>query len=83
MDKEVWEKIAHAAIPQMEDLTGTHITWEDGAGGVVQMMLLVVISEIMPNPQCFDLTVLDMSRQIGTDHHTDPQFVHPVQKKRR
>lgn len=47
VDKEVWEKISHAAIPQMEDLTGTHITWEDGAGGVVQMMLLVVISEIM------------------------------------
>ena len=47
VDKEVWEKIAHTAIPQIEDLTGGHITWEDGAGGVVQVMLLVVISEIM------------------------------------
>lgn len=45
--KEVWEKIARAAIPQIEDLTGGHILWEDGTNGMVQVMLLVVISEIM------------------------------------
>lgn len=43
----IWEKTARAAIPQIEDLTGGHIVWEDGANGVVQVMLLVVISEIM------------------------------------
>lgn len=46
-DKEVWEKIARVAIPQIEDLTGGHILWEDGTNGMVQVMLLVVISEIM------------------------------------
>lgn len=44
---EVWEKIARAAIPQIEDLTGGHIVWENGTNGMVQVMLLVVISEIM------------------------------------
>lgn len=44
---DVWEKTAHAAIPQIEDLTGGHIVWEDGTNGMVQVMLLVVISEIM------------------------------------
>lgn len=43
----VWERIAHAAIPQIEDLTGGHVVWEDGTNGMVQVMLLVVISEIM------------------------------------
>ena len=47
VDKEVWSKIAHEAIPQIEDLTGSRIVWEDGANGMVQIMLLVVISEIM------------------------------------
>lgn len=46
-DKGIWDKIAHAAIPQIEDLTGGSIVWEDGANGMVQIMLLVVISEIM------------------------------------
>ena len=44
---DVWERIARAAIPQIEDLTGGHIVWEDGTNGMVQVMLLVVISEIM------------------------------------
>ena len=44
---EVWEKIAHTGISQIEDLTGGHILWEDGVNGVVQLMLLVVIGEIM------------------------------------
>ena len=46
-DRMVWDEIAHAAIPQLEDLTGGRIVWEDGANGMVQIMLLVVISEIM------------------------------------
>ena len=44
---EVWEKVARAAIPQIEDLTGTHVVWEDGANGLVQVVLLMVIGEIM------------------------------------
>ena len=47
MDKRVWEETAHTAIVQIEDLTGGQIVWEDGAGGVVQLMLMVVIGEIM------------------------------------
>jgi hypothetical protein len=31
----------------MEDLTGGKIMWEDGMSGAVQLMLLVVISEMM------------------------------------
>ena len=45
--KEIWEKIAYMGISQIEDLTGGHIVWEDGANGVVQLMLLAVIGEIM------------------------------------
>ena len=45
--KNIWEKIAVFAIPQLEDLTGSSIIWEDNANGAVQLMLLVVISEIM------------------------------------
>lgn len=45
--KEVWEKTACTAVLQMEDLTGGHIIWEDGANGLVQVVLLVVIGEIM------------------------------------
>lgn len=47
VDKRVWEETAHTAIVQIEDLTGGQIVWEDGAGGVVQLMLMVVIGEIM------------------------------------
>lgn len=47
VDREVWDKIAYAAIPQIEDLTGGNIVWEDCTNGMVQIMLLVVISEIM------------------------------------
>ncbi|MBD5485612.1 MAG: uridine kinase [Lachnospiraceae bacterium] len=47
VSREVWENIARAAIPQIEDLTGGHILWEDGTNGMIQVMLLVVISEIM------------------------------------
>ena len=47
VDQKVWNEIAYAAIPQLEDLTGGHIVWEDGANGMVQIMLLAVISEIM------------------------------------
>ncbi|MDE7246775.1 MAG: uridine kinase, partial [Lachnospiraceae bacterium] len=46
-DKGLWAEIAGAAIPQIEDLTGGHMLWEDGAGGLVQLMLLLVIGEIM------------------------------------
>lgn len=45
--REVWDQVAHAAIPQIEDLTDGHIVWEDGANGMVQIILLMVISEIM------------------------------------
>lgn len=44
---ETWEEIARALIPQMEDLAGGHIVWEDGVNGAVQLVLLVVIGEIM------------------------------------
>ena len=43
----VWARTAAAVIPQIEDLTGGHILWEEGAGGLVQLMLLLVIGEIM------------------------------------
>ncbi len=43
----LWAKLAAAAIPQIEDLTGGRAVWEDGASGLVQLMLLFVISEIM------------------------------------
>ena len=43
----VWEQIARAAIPQMEDLAGGRIIWEDGTNGLVQVILLMVIGEIM------------------------------------
>lgn len=46
-DRDVWAKIAYTAIPQMEDLTGGNIVWEDGINGAVQLVILVVISEIM------------------------------------
>lgn len=45
--REVWARIAHKGISQIEDLTGGHIIWEDGVNGVVQLMLLAVIGEIM------------------------------------
>lgn len=47
LEKEAWGKIAGAAIPQMEDLVGAHIVWERGVNGMVQVMLLLAISEIM------------------------------------
>lgn len=47
VDRRIWAKTAAAAIPQMEDLTGDHMIWEDGAEGLVQLMLLLVIGEIM------------------------------------
>ena len=47
VDRRVWAKTAAAAIPQMEDLTGDHMVWKDGAEGLVQLMLLLVIGEIM------------------------------------
>lgn len=43
----LWAKLAAAAIPQIEDLTGGRAVWEDEANGLVQLMLLLVISEIM------------------------------------
>lgn len=43
----VWAKTAAAVIPQIEDLTGGRILWEEGVGGLVQLMLLLVIGEIM------------------------------------
>ena len=46
-DKKVWEKVAHTAIVQIEDLAGNGIVWEDGINGVVQLMLMAVIGEIM------------------------------------
>lgn len=45
--RSVWARTAAAAIPQIEDLTGGHILWEEGAGGLVQLVLLLVIGEIM------------------------------------
>ena len=46
-EKDTWEEIACMVIPQIEDLTGGNIVWEDGINGAVQLMLLVVIGEIM------------------------------------
>lgn len=46
-DKRIWIETAAEAIPQIEDLAGGQMLWEDGAGGLVQLMLLLVISEIM------------------------------------
>lgn len=43
----LWAKLAATAIPQIEDLTGGRAVWEDGVNGLVQLMLLLVISEIM------------------------------------
>lgn len=43
----LWAKLAAESIPQIEDLTGGRAVWEDGANGLVQLMLLLVISEIM------------------------------------
>lgn len=45
--KEFWASAACSAIPQIEDLTGGHMVWEDGVNGAVQLMLLLVIGEIM------------------------------------
>ena len=39
--------MACSAIPQIEDLTGGHMIWEDGVNGIVQLMLLMVVGEIM------------------------------------
>ncbi len=47
VDKSLWAETAGRAIPQIEDLTGGHMIWEDGSGGLVQLMLLLVIGEIM------------------------------------
>lgn len=47
VDRRVWEDVAHAAIVQIEDLAGSHIVWEDGVNGAVQLMLMTVIGEIM------------------------------------
>ena len=47
VDRNLWAKIAVTAIPQIEDLTGGHMLWEDGADGLVQLMLLLVTGEIM------------------------------------
>lgn len=47
VDKEFWETVACSAIPQIEDLTGGHMIWEDGVNGIVQLMLLMVVGEIM------------------------------------
>lgn len=47
VNREFWETAACSAIPQIEDLTGGHMVWEDGVNGVVQLMLLMVIGEIM------------------------------------
>ena len=47
VDKKIWEKVAHTAIIQIEDLAGNGIVWEDGVNGAVQLMLMAVIGEIM------------------------------------
>lgn len=46
-DKNLWAEIAGLVIPQIEDLTGGDMRWEDGVSGLVQLMLLLVIGEIM------------------------------------
>lgn len=45
--KELWEEIALQEIPQIEDLAGIRIAWEDGLNGAVQLMVMLVIGEIM------------------------------------
>lgn len=47
VNKEFWASAACSAIPQIEDLTGGHMIWEDGINGAVQLILLMVIGEIM------------------------------------
>lgn len=53
VDSEFWAAAAHSAIPQLEDLAGGHMIWEDGVNGVVQLMLLMVLGEIMKRDQRF------------------------------
>ncbi len=45
--KAVWEEIALREIPQIEDLAGSSIVWEDGLNGAVQLVVMLVIGEIM------------------------------------
>ena len=45
--KEIWEAAALRAIPQIEDLAGSNILWEDGVNGAVQLMVMLVVGEIM------------------------------------
>ena len=45
--KAVWEEIALREIPQIEDLAGSSIAWEDGLNGAVQLVVMLVIGEIM------------------------------------
>lgn len=47
--KDVWEETALQAIPQIEDLAGSSIIWEDGLNGAVQLMVMLVIGKIMRN----------------------------------
>ena len=47
VSKEVWEETALQAIPQIEDLAGSRIVWEDGLNGAVQLMIVLVIGKIM------------------------------------
>lgn len=44
---DVWESIAQTAIPQIEDLTGSRVVWEDGVNGAVQLIVVLVMGEIM------------------------------------
>lgn len=47
VSKEVWETIALRTIPQIEDLAGSSILWEDGVNGAVQLMIMLAVGEIM------------------------------------
>lgn len=47
VSKDTWEAAAQQAIPQIEDLAGSAILWEDGVNGAVQLMTVLVIGEIM------------------------------------
>lgn len=53
VDSTFWAAAAHSAIPQLEDLAGGHMIWEDGVNGVVQLMLLMVLGEIMKRDRGF------------------------------
>ncbi len=51
IDKKEWKEISSDAIHKIEDLTLGKNDWEDGVGGLVQLVLLLCIAETMHKPE--------------------------------